>query len=74
MSGEELRPDSRLKNIDKTADASPERDSDKLVQVKKKDDAEDKDNEFLLHEKPSDEQMHESFDDLRDNPKDEEAD
>lgn len=74
MSGEELRPDSRLKNIAETTDASPKDDSEKLVQVKKKDNAEDKDNEFLLHEKPSDEQMHESFDDLREDHKDEESD
>ncbi len=74
MSGEELRPDSRLKNITETTDASLKDDSEKLVQVKKKDNAEDKDNEFLLHEKPSDEQMHESFDDLRQDHKDEESD
>ena len=55
-------------------DASPGKDSDKLVEVKKKDNSEDKDNKFILHEKPADEQMYESFDDLRKDHMDKEAD
>ena len=74
MSKEQYKSDSRLKNVDDTEDASTSKDAEKLVQVKKEDTAEDKDNEFLIHEKPSDEQMHKSFDDLRKDHMDEEAD
>ena len=74
MSKDEYKADSRLKNVSDKVDASPSKDSDKLVKVKKEDNAADEDNEFILHEKPADEQMHESFDDLRKDHMDEEAD
>lgn len=74
MSKEKYKPDSRLQNLADTEDATPSKNAEKLVTVKKKDTAEDKENEFLLHDKPSDEQMHESFDDLREDHLDEEAD
>lgn len=74
MSKEQYKPDSRLKNVAETDDASSSKDAEKLVEVKKEDTVEDKENEFLIHEKPSDEQMHESFDDLREDQMDEEAD
>jgi len=74
MSKEHYSPNKRLKNTTENEDASPGKDSDKLIEVKKKDTAEDKKNEFLLHEKPFDEQMNESFSDLRKNHMDEEAD
>jgi hypothetical protein len=65
MSKHEGKQDPRLKNTDQTEDASVKKGSEKLIKVKKEDNAEDKDNEFRVLEKPSDEQMHESFDDLR---------
>ena len=74
MSKEQYKPDSRLRNVAETEDASSSKDAEKLVEVKKEDTAEDKENEFLIHEKPSDEQMHESFDDRREDHMDEEAD
>jgi len=74
MSKEHYSPNKRLKNTAENEDASPGKDSDKLIEVKKKDTAEDKKNEFLLHEKPFDEQMNKSFSDLRKNHMDEEAD
>ena len=74
MSKDQHKADSRLKNVSSKEDASPGKDSDKLVEVKKEDNSEDKDNKFILHEKPADEQMHESFDDLRMDHMDEEAD
>jgi hypothetical protein len=57
------KPDSRLNNIAKTEDASTEKDSKKLIEVKKKDTAEDDDNDFVIYDKPFDEQMHDSADD-----------
>ena len=74
MSKNQHKADSRLKNVSDKEDASPSKDSDKLVKVKKEDNAEDEDNEFILHEKPADEQMYESFDDLRKDHMDKEAD
>ena len=59
------KPDSRLNNIEKTEDASPKKDSDKLVEVKKTDTAEDDDPKYVGHEKPFDEQMHEPEDDSK---------
>jgi hypothetical protein len=73
MSKDEYQADSRLRNVDNTEDASTSKDADKLVKVKKVDSAEDKENKFVIHEKPSDEQINKSFDDLRENPQDEEA-
>ncbi len=49
------------------------KDAEKLVEVRKTDTAEDSDNDFLVHEKPFDEQMHESDSPER-NSADEEAD
>ena len=74
MSKDQHEADSRLKNVSSKEDASPGKDSDKLVEVKKEDNSEDKENKFILHEKPADEQMYESFDDLRKEHMDEEAD
>ncbi len=74
MSKDEYQADSRLRNVAKTEDASVSKDAEKLVKVKKGDTAEDKENKFIIREKPSDEQMNKSFDDLRENPQDEEAD
>ena len=74
MSKDQHEADSRLKNVSSKEDASPGKDSDKLVEVKKEDNSEDKENKFILHEKPADEQMYESFDDLRKKHMDEEAD
>ncbi|WP_411274388.1 hypothetical protein [Daejeonella sp.] len=74
MSKEQYKPDDRLKNVADTEDASSSKSAEKLVNIKKNDTAEDKDNKFLIHEKPSDEQMHESFDDLRKDHIDEETD
>ena len=74
MSKDQHKADSRLKNVSSKEDASPGKDSDKLVEVKKEDNSDGKENKFILHEKPADEQMHESFDDLRKDHMDEEAD
>lgn len=74
MSKEQKRPDSRLKNIDRQVDASHKKGAGNLIEVRKTDSAEDRDNEFVLHEKPFDEQMNESFEDLRKNNSDEDAD
>ena len=74
MSKDQHEADSRLKNVSSKEDASPGKDSDKLVEVKKEDNSEDKENKFILQEKPADEQMYESFDDLRKEHMDEEAD
>ena len=74
MSKDQHEADSRLKNVSSKEDASPGKDSDKLVEVKKEDNSEDKENKFILQEKPADEQMYESFDDLRKKHMDEEAD
>ena len=74
MSNEQYKQDGRLKNTSEKQDASPSKHADKLIEVKKKDTAEDKDNEFLIYETPFDEQMHESFDDLRKDRTDEEGD
>ena len=74
MSKDQHKADSRLKNVSSKEDASPGKDSDKLVEVKKEDNSEDKENKFILQEKPADEQMYESFDDLRKEHMDEEAD
>lgn len=65
MSKEELKPDSRLENISEKRVESTTKDEEKLIEVKKEDTSEDEANEFLVHEKPADEQMHESFDDIR---------
>ena len=73
MSKDQYKVDSRLKNISEKGGASSNQ-TDKLVEVKKRDNAEDKENKFLVHDKPFDEQMYESFDDLRNDHKDEEAD
>lgn len=62
MSKEQHRSDDRLKNVSEKEDASVSKDSAKLIEVKKKNTAEDKENEFLVHQKPFDEQMHESDD------------
>jgi hypothetical protein len=74
MNTDQNRQDSRLKNTAEKKDASPDKSADKLIEVKKRDNGEDKENKFLLHDKPFDEQMHQSFDDLRDDQRDEEAD
>lgn len=74
MSKEKYKPDNRLKNVADKEDASSSKDADKLIKVKKEDTAEDQENDFVIHEKPADEQMHESFDDLRNDHMDEEAD
>ncbi|MBC7758770.1 MAG: hypothetical protein H7069_07945 [Phormidesmis sp. FL-bin-119] len=74
MSKDQHKADSRLKNVSSKEDASSGKDSDKLVEVKKEDNSEDRKNKFILHEKPADEQMYESFDDLRKDHLDEEAD
>ncbi len=74
MGKEQQRPDSRLKNIKEEEDASTTRNADRIVEVRKTDNAADKDNEFVLHEKPFDEQMNESSDDLKNDYRDEEAD
>lgn len=74
MSKEEGKQDPRLKNTSNSHDASTSKDSEKLIEVKKKDNAEDKDNDFRVHDKPFDEQMHESFEDLRKDHMDEEGD
>jgi hypothetical protein len=68
------RQDSRLKNTAEKKDASTDKSAGKLIEVKKRDNGEDKENKFLLYDKPFDEQMHQSFDDLRDDQRDEEAD
>lgn len=62
MSKEQHRSDDRLKNVSEKEDASVSKDSAKLIEVKKKNTAEDKENEFLVHQKPFDEQMHVSDD------------
>ena len=74
MSKDQHKADNRLKIVSSKEDASTSKDSDKLVEVKKEDNSEDKENKFILHEKPADEQMYESFDDLRKEHMDEEAD
>ena len=74
MSKDKNKPDRSLRNLAETEDASSGKDGEKLVPVKKKDTSEDKENKFLIHEQPSDEQMHESFDDLRKDHMEEEAD
>ncbi|HEY1010420.1 MAG: hypothetical protein ACO1NS_06035 [Daejeonella sp.] len=74
MSKEEQRPDSRIKNIEPEEDASATKDAPRIVEVRKRDNAADKDNKFVLHQKPFDEQMNESYDDRRSNYSDEEAD
>ncbi|MEJ7692721.1 hypothetical protein [Daejeonella sp.] len=74
MSKEYHRSDNRLKNISEKEDASPSKDADKLIEVRKKDTGEDKDNEFVVHEKPFDEQMHEPSDDQEKHRSDEDAD
>ncbi len=74
MNKEQHRSDSRLKNISEKEDASASKKSVKLIEVKKKDTGEDKENKFLVHEKPFDEQMHESPGDLENNNSGEEAD
>ncbi len=73
MSKGKIQTDQRLNT--NTADASTsKKGAEKLIEVRKRDNAEDRDNHFILHEKPFDEQMHTSFDDLREDQKDEEAD
>ncbi|MEJ7778379.1 MAG: hypothetical protein WKF68_02215 [Daejeonella sp.] len=75
MSKDKIQADPRLNNIARKDDVSTsKKGTDKLIEVKKRDNAEDNDNNFVLHEKPFDEQMHNSFDDLREDQKDEEAD
>jgi hypothetical protein len=74
MNKEQHKPDERLNNVEEKNDASSNKHAPKLIEVKKKDTSEDKDNEFLVHEKPFDEQMHESFTDLRNDLMDEEGD
>jgi len=74
MSKEHYKADNRLKNISENQDASATKDDEKLIEVKKKDTSQDKKNEFLVHQKPADEQMHESFDDLRKDNMDQKAD
>jgi rubrerythrin len=64
----------RLNHMHNTEDASSKKDTGKLIEVKKKDTARDKNNNFIVHEKPSDEQMYESFDDLRKDHIDKKAD
>ncbi len=59
MNKEHHKSDSRLKNISEKEDASASKNADKLVEVRKKDTGEDKDNEFVVHQQPFDEQMHE---------------
>lgn len=63
-------PDERLDNIKESEDSSFKKDTEKLVEVKKKDTAEDADNDFTVYDKPFDEQMHDSSE----NDHDEEAD
>ncbi|SKB28911.1 hypothetical protein [Daejeonella lutea] len=73
MSKEQHRSDNRLKNVSAQEDASASKDADKLVEVRKTDTAEDSENDFVVHEQPFDEQMHEP--DVRErNPSDEDAD
>ncbi|MHB1176882.1 MAG: hypothetical protein ACYCZO_00965 [Daejeonella sp.] len=75
MSKDEIQAGSKLNHISKKGDPSTStKDMDKLIEVRKKDNAEDKDNRFILHENPFDEQMYDSFDDLREGQKDEEGD
>ena len=64
----------KLNKMHNTEDASSKKDTGKLIEVKKKDTARDKNNKFIVHEKPSDEQMYESFDDLRKDHIDKKAD
>ncbi len=63
-----------LKNLRETADASKPNNDKKLIEVKKRDTAEDSDNNFVVHEEPFDEQMSGSFRDSDDGNFDEEAD
>ena len=65
MNRVEEKAGQRLNNMHNTEDASSKKGTGKLIEVKKKDSPRDKNNKFIVHEKPSDEQMYESFDDLR---------
>ena len=66
MAKDEIEADPRLNNTSKEVDASiGKKGNNKLVEVRKKDSAQDRENKFTIHEKPFDEQMHDSFDDLR---------
>ncbi len=75
MSKDEMEADARLKNTAKEVDSSvSKKGNNKLIEVKKKDSAQDKKSKFTIHEKPFDEQMHNSFDDIRKDQKGEEDD
>ncbi len=72
MTKDEIKADPRLNNTAKEVDASvSKKGNNKLIEVKKKDSAQDRDNKFTIHEKPFDEQMYNSFDDLRKAQRDE---
>lgn len=73
MNNDQKQPDPRLKNISDTHDASTEKDADKLIEVKKVNDAEDRGSDFVRHEEPFDEQMYDARN-TQDFHSDEEAD
>lgn len=74
MNRDEEKPGHRLNNIHNTEDDFSKKVTGKLIEVKKKDTAKDKNNNFIVHEKPFDEQMYDSFDDLRKDHMDKKAD
>lgn len=73
MSKDKIQADHRL-NANCVDASTGKKGTEKLIEVRKRDNAEDRDNTFILHERPFDEQMYNSFDDLRKDQKDEEAD